>query len=150
MVNFQDLPTRMVIKAQAKRLRAKLRADGTPISHSKTLEMLAHQHGFKDWNSFNATLQKQATPFIVPNGYHVGDRVQGRYLGQFFRGHIHGVEAIGSDHMRLTLDFDEPVDVVTFDSFSAFRKRVQCVIGPKGQSPQKTSNGEPQLCLGKA
>lgn len=141
-------PTLAVVKANAKRLRSTLRNAGTPISHSKSLEMLAHQYGFKDWNGFRAKLP--TSEFTVPNGYHIGDRVKGRYLGQNFHAKIHSVEKVGAEHTRLVLDFEEAVDVVTFDSFSSFRKRIQCVIGAQGCTPQKTSNGDPQLCLGKA
>ena len=48
---------------------------------------------------------------------------------------------------RLTLDLDEPVDVVTFDSFSAFRKRVHCTIDETGRTIEKTSNGRPHVEL---
>ncbi|MEN8685342.1 glyoxalase superfamily protein, partial [Marivita sp.] len=44
---------------------------------------------------------------------------------------------------------DEPVDVVHFDSFSNFRKRVQCVVGPSGTTKEKTSNGQPHVVLGR-
>lgn len=146
MVNLQDLPTLPAVKAHAKRLRSTLQDAGTLVSHSKALEMLAHQYGFKDWNGFRTKLP--TSEFTVPNGYHIGDRVQGRYLGQSFQAKIHSVEKIGTEYTRLVLDFDKAVDVVTFDSFSSFRKRIQCVIGTQGCTPQKTSNGEPQLCLG--
>lgn len=48
---------------------------------------------------------------------------------------------------RLVLDFDEPVDVVSFDSFSNFRKRVRAVVGPDGHSKERTSDGVPQMQL---
>jgi hypothetical protein len=47
----------------------------------------------------------------------------------------------------VSLDLDEAVDVVTFDSFSSFRKRVNGVIGKDGVSQARTSNGRPQLEL---
>jgi hypothetical protein len=47
----------------------------------------------------------------------------------------------------VSLDLDEAVDVVTFDSFSSFRKRVNGVIGKEGVSRERTSNGRPQLEL---
>ena len=49
--------------------------------------------------------------------------------------------------LRTTLHFDEPVDVVSVESFSSFRQRVTCTLTPDGRTPQKTSNGEPQLVL---
>jgi hypothetical protein len=48
---------------------------------------------------------------------------------------------------KLTIHFDEPVDVVTFESFSAFRQRVSAQIDENGVSPRRTSNGLPQLVL---
>jgi Glyoxalase superfamily protein len=39
------------------------------------------------------------------------------------------------------------VDVVTFDSFSNFRKRVWGVVGPLGESREKTSDGQPHLVI---
>jgi hypothetical protein len=71
--------------------------------------------------------------------------VRGRYLGQSFSAVILAVEMIRPGWFRLTLDLDEAIDVVTFDSFSNFRKRVTGVIGPAGTSREKTSNGQPQL-----
>lgn len=38
-------------KAQAKALRAALQAQGTAISHALSLEMIAKQHGARDWNT---------------------------------------------------------------------------------------------------
>jgi hypothetical protein len=60
-----------------------------------------------------------------------GARVTGAYLGQPFSARIVGVQAITSapGSYRVSLDLDEAVDVVTFDSFSSFRKRVNGVIG---------------------
>ena len=47
----------------------------------------------------------------------------------------------------MTLHFDEPVDVVTFDSFSAFRQRVNCTVDETGRTAETTSNGRPHLEL---
>ena len=46
---------------------------------------------------------------------------------------------------RISLDLDEAVDVVTFDSFSAFRKRINATVGRDGMTFEKTSNQKPQL-----
>ena len=43
------------LKAQAKRLRARLQASGTHISHSEALELIAHQNGARDWNTLRAS-----------------------------------------------------------------------------------------------
>ena len=51
-----SLPSIDRLKTQAKRLRANLAKSGTDIAHGKALELLAHQHGFKDWNTLHAAV----------------------------------------------------------------------------------------------
>ncbi|WP_170451560.1 glyoxalase superfamily protein [Ruegeria arenilitoris] len=129
------------LKVQAIRLREKLRGAGVALSHAQSLEMIAHQHGARDWNTLHA---------MAGNRLHlkVGDRVRGTYLGQPFTGEIRGLTMLGDGaQRRITLQFDTPVDVVTFDSFSAFRQRVSGQIGWDGRSARHTSNGEPQLVV---
>lgn len=41
-------------KPMAKRLRAELAARGLELTHSEALELLAHQHGHRDWNTMAA------------------------------------------------------------------------------------------------
>ncbi len=48
---------------------------------------------------------------------------------------------------RVTLHFDQPVDVVTFEGLSNFRQRVSGLISREGVSAEKTSNGKPHLVL---
>lgn len=129
-------------KAQAKRLRAKLRESGTEISHGEALEMIASQHGARDWNTLSARSLSNEPPVLA-----MGDRVSGRYLSQPFVGRIIGLSQINGGQTRITLHFDEAVDVVTFDSFSSFRQRVTAVIGKDGQTTRKTSDGVPHLVL---
>jgi glyoxalase superfamily protein len=129
-------------KAQAKRLRAKLRESGTVVSHSEALEMIASQHGARDWNTLSARSLRNEPPVLA-----VGDRVSGRYLSQPFIGRVLGLRQINGGQLRITLHFDEAVDVVTFDSFSAFRQRVTAEIGKDGRSLRKTSDGVPQMVL---
>jgi hypothetical protein len=50
-----------------------------------------------------------------------------------------------TDRFRVTVTFDEPVDVVRFDSFSNLRQRVSCTIDSDGRTPENTSDGRPQL-----
>lgn len=138
------LPSITALKEQAKRLRQELAAAGTFIGHSRSLELLAHQHGYKDWNTLHAAVGNRppASP-VRP-----GQRVSGYYLGQPFEGEVTALETVSQvDRFRVVLHFDEPVDVVTFDSFSAFRQRVSCFIGHDGMTAERTSNGEPQLRL---
>ena len=141
----EHLPTLGALKAQAKRLRATLQSDGETVSHSRSLELIARQHGFRDWNTLHAAAGndvRAGAPVAL------GERVSGRYLGQLFEGEVIGVQALGGpDRFRVTLSFDEPVDVVTFDSFSAFRRRVASVIDRTGVSAEKTSDGQPHMRL---
>ena len=138
------LPTIDVLKDQARRLRASLAADGKPVGHGKVLEMVAHQYGYRDWNTLHAVAGNRSPASPVT----VGARVQGRYLGQRFSGEVIGVVATSPPgRFRVTLRFEEPVDVVTFDSFSAFRQRVTCVIDRTGATAERTSNGRPHMQL---
>ncbi|MGE4325779.1 MAG: glyoxalase superfamily protein [Pseudodonghicola sp.] len=146
----EDHPKIAGFKARAKSLRAKLAAQGTEISHSQALELVAHQEGARDWNTLRALASRPARDTNA-RPLAVGDRVTGRYLGQPFTGRVHGLShSPYSPHMRITLHFDTPVDVVRFDSFSAFRQRVTATIDENGHSPQKTSDGVPQLIVGPA
>ncbi|MES5099347.1 glyoxalase superfamily protein [Agrobacterium sp. BA1120] len=145
MRNHIELPSLDSLKDQAKRLRASLSQEGQTISHSRALELVAVQFGYRDWNTLHAAVGNRP-PF---NPYMLGSRVSGFYLGQPFTGSVLGVQSLGGDpeRYRLTLHFDDPVDVVTFDSFSAFRQRVHCNVDTTGRTAQKTSNGRPQVEL---
>ncbi|WP_406646722.1 glyoxalase superfamily protein [Aliisedimentitalea scapharcae] len=141
MTDSQNAPPVEDLKSQAKRLRERLQSTGTVITHSAALELVAHQYGARDWN----TLRARSTNRME---LHVGQRVQGRYLGQAFSGEIRALSNLGDGaHRRVTLHFDAPVDVVRFASFSALRQRVTGVIGWDGRSPRKTSDGHPQLVV---
>ena len=139
------LPSLDALKDQAKRLRARFAADGEAISHSRALELIAAQYGFRDWNTLHAAAGNRP-PF---NPWMLGSRVRCRYLGQPFDATVLGVQAVTSQPglYRMTLHFDEPVDVVTFDSFSAFRQRVNCTVDETGRTAAKTSDGRPHLEL---
>ncbi|OIQ41641.1 MAG: hypothetical protein BM560_09855 [Roseobacter sp. MedPE-SWde] len=141
MTDFSNVPSTDALKLQAKRLRQQLHSSGVAVGHSKSLELVAQQHGARDWN----TLQARASNRLQ---LQVGDRVRGRYLGQVFKGEIRGLSLMGDgEHRQITLHFDTPVDVVRFESFSALRQRVTGVIGWDGCSAQKTSDGVPQLIV---
>lgn len=143
MTESPFLPSIETLKDQAKHLRARLEADGVPIGHSQSLERLAHQYGYKNWNTLHAAVGNR--PPVSPVA--LGGRVRGRYLGQAFSGTVIGVQILTPGRYRVTFDFDEAVDVLTFDSFSAFRKRVSCTIDDNGMTAEKTSNGLPHLRL---
>lgn len=140
-MTVQNIAPVTELKVQAKRLRDKLRSAGVQLSHSEALEVLASQHGVRDWNTLHAMAGNQLR-------LRVGDRVRGRYLGQPFTGEVRALSTLGDgSHRNITLHFDQPVDVVRFDSFSAFRQRVSGEIGWDGRSTRKTSDGEPQLVV---
>jgi len=131
------------LKAEARVLRAEYSADGKSISHGEALERVAHAHGYRDWNTARACLpQRIGCPVTI------GERVSGTYLKQPFTGTVLSVSILpGQQHFRIRIHFDAPVDVVTFDSFSAFRQRVFATVDPYGVSPAKTSDGEPHMRL---
>ncbi|MBE1285414.1 MAG: hypothetical protein GJ676_19030 [Rhodobacteraceae bacterium] len=134
------------LKQQAKRLRDRLRGSGHVMSHSESLELLAQQHGVRDWNTLRALAERSGSENRML--LQVGDRVKGRYLGQPFTAEVRSLTSVGDGaRRRLTVQFDEPVDVVTFDSFSSFRRRVSVEIGWDGRSARRTSNGEPHMVV---
>lgn len=139
------LPSLDGLKGQARRLRERFAAEGQAINHSRALELIAAQYGYRDWNTLHAALGNRP-PF---DPWQLGSRVRGHYLGQPFDAKVLGVQAMTGQpgKFRLTLHFDEPVDVVTFDSFSAFRQRVNCTVDETGRTSAKTSNGRPHLEL---
>lgn len=53
-------------KSMATRLRMRLAADGTQVSHSQALEMVAAQLGYRDWNTCSAARQSVPSPITVP------------------------------------------------------------------------------------
>lgn len=140
--HLATLPPLAKIKDEAKNLLAHYAKHNQALTHSQALEKLARNYGFRNWNTFSAKLANTASS----NRYHKGMRIYGNYLSQPFQGTILKIEPSSQQgHYHLTIQFDSPVDVVTFDSFSAFRQRVTCEIGPDGTSPNKTSNGKPHM-----
>lgn len=132
------------MKDQAKRLRASLAENGETVGHSHALELVARQHGYRDWNTAHAALGNR------PSGppVELGGKARGRYLGQPFTAKVIGIQSqLAPGRWRVELQFDEPVDVVTFDSFSAFRQRVNVMVDDTGVSPAKTSDGEPHMVI---
>jgi hypothetical protein len=138
-------PTIEELKSQAKRLRQAMETRGTAISHSAALELVAQQHGVRDWNTLSALATRPNEEPIA--ALSVGAMVRGRYLNQTFSGKVLALSAHGGGLHKITIHFDEPVDVVTFESFSAFRQRINAQVDGNGVSPRKTSNGVPHLVL---
>jgi hypothetical protein len=90
------LPSIAAAKAEAKRLRAELRVNATELSHSESLERLAHRHGFRDWNGLSAAIAAQSSKGFTPGG-----RVQGRYLSQPFTATIRNTTMLWPGWFRL-------------------------------------------------
>ncbi len=138
----RDLPTRAEAKAEAKRLRAERAADGAQITHAQALEIVAHRYGFRDWNAAHAAIRDR-----TPKAWNAGGRVAGTYLSQPFTATVLSAEPLQPGWVRLTLNLDEAVDVVQFESFSNLRKQIRIVVGPNGQSRERTSDGTPHAVL---
>ncbi|MEO4040182.1 glyoxalase superfamily protein [Hoeflea sp. CAU 1731] len=132
------------VKAQAKALRKALDAQGSAISHAQALELVARQHEARDWNTLHARITRSNAPPELA----FGDRVEGRYLGQDFTGEIISMSG-PADHREVEIRLDEPVDVVTFESFSNWRSRIRGTLNADGRSHRKTSDGAPQLTVAK-
>ncbi|WP_050523004.1 glyoxalase superfamily protein [Pseudorhodobacter wandonensis] len=128
-------------KTQAKALRHALAAQGKAISHAQALELVAHQNGAKDWNTLQARLS-----LAEPQPFKLHDEVRGHYLGQPFVGRIVAIAKLGQN-TQVSLQLNEPVDTVQFESFSNMRRHIRGVIGPDGRSPSKTSDGTPHLVI---
>lgn len=141
MVFSLDTPSAATLKSEARALRDDAAAKGAPISHGAALEQVARQHGYRDWNTAVAAL-----PSGAQQGLAIGQRVAGTYLKQPFTGTILALAMLPDlQHVRVTVQFDEPVDVVTSELFSAFRQRVTATVDRRGISPAKTSDGEPHM-----
>lgn len=150
-------PTRAELKQQATRLREALRAQGQSISHAKALEAVARQHGHRDWNTAAALAPEVATPAPVAPPrrnamtFHPGERIHGAYMGQRFAGEVRSAEIVGGRLWRIGIRLDTAIDVVTFESFSAFRKHVFATVDEDGLSLGRRSDGTPHMkVLGKA
>lgn len=139
---MDHIPSIEQLKTQAKALRAAMAQDGDAISHAQALELVARSHGYRDWNTVYAAAGNAPRPPVQ-----VGQIIEGRYLNQRFMADVLGVEVLSDGRYRVTLDLDKAIDVVTFDSFSNFRKRVVKVVDAAGRSPDRTSDGVPHLVL---
>ncbi|MEP2989482.1 MAG: glyoxalase superfamily protein [Parasphingorhabdus sp.] len=142
--NQRHSPSLKALKQQARRLRAEIANDSNPISHSQSLEIIAHQRGFKDWNTLHASMSNR--PALEALG--LGEVVDGRYMGQPFRGELVGIRTLKKGQSYyVSIHADEAIDVVKFDSFSNFRRRLSCTVDQSGTSPAKTSDGQPHMIL---
>ena len=139
-MTLHNLPGRDALKAQAKRLRNTLKDQGVAITHATALETIAAQWGYRDWNTLSAAARSGPA-------WQVGQAVTGRYLGQAFTARLKSVQAVTGGKWRLTLRFDQPVDVVRSEWFSSLRRQVSATVNALGVTPEKTSDGQPHLTL---
>ncbi len=120
-----------------------LRRAASPSAIPRRWNASRPNSGYRDWNTAVARLSNEPEFRIQ-----VGDAVSGTYLKQPFTGRVLAVrELAGGSHFQVTLHLDEAVDVVTFDSFSSFRQRVNATINDEGVSRSRTSDGEPHLVI---
>ena len=138
------LPTSVFgAKEYAKKLRSSFTETNTPISHAQALELTANELGYSDWNTARARLSNR--PKFEPQ---IGDMVEGVYLKQTFKGLIKSVRMLADgQYFDVSIHFEEAVDVVSFESFSAYRQRVSAKLDNEGTSLSTTSDGEPHMII---
>lgn len=154
MTMSSDFTTRPDYKAQARRLRDALAAEGIAVSHGKALELVARQNGARDWNTLAAlggqevrapAPRRPAVPFAL------GEPVSGTFNGRPAQGRVIGLEeTIKPDLWRATIAFDPPVDASTSAHFSAERRRVTMVVGADGRSRRLTGTETGVMALAPA
>jgi len=136
-----DTPSSKSLKAEARSLREHRARAGQPMTHSAALEAVARFHGYRDWNTARAALPERiAVPFQI------GMRVRGFYLEQPFSGVLIGVQLVsGMRHLKVTVQFDEPVSVTPDLMFATLRQRVTATVDERGISPALRGSGQPQM-----
>ncbi|MFC3050593.1 glyoxalase superfamily protein [Kordiimonas pumila] len=128
-------------KAGAKRLRAFMADKDIALSHSDSLEAIAHIEGYRDWNTLSAHLPPTGA-CAVPTGtlcnsfpVQVGSKVSGLYYEAPFEGTLLGLEqTINPAVWRVKLQFDEPVTPPAMTRIGLTRRRVQGSINKDGIS----------------
>ncbi|MCO5155320.1 MAG: glyoxalase superfamily protein [Aquamicrobium sp.] len=140
-------------KVHARRLRDALAAEGVAVSHGKALDIVARQHGARDWNTLSAkanapapcSREARTAPFAV------GDRVEGTFNDRPAKGRVIGLaETIKPDLWRVTVKFSPPVDASTSAAFRAERTRVEMVVGADGRSRRLTGTETGVMALARA
>ena len=138
-----DTQSIQTLKSEAKALRVERSGIGGAMSHAQALEAVARAHGFRDWNTARASLPDRA---LAP--FQVGQHVHGTYLEQPFEGTLIGVQLLGDQqHFKITVNFDEPVNVTPTFMFAAYRHRVVATVDTQGVSPALRGNGKPQMVV---
>jgi hypothetical protein len=138
-----DTPSAQTLKSEARSLRAERQRAGESLSHGAALEAVARAHGYRDWNTARAAL-----PDHVAVPFQVGMRVKGTYLDQPYTGLLIGVHLLGDmQHVKVTVTFDEPVNVTPTFMFAALRHRVTATLDGHGVSLALRGNGNPQMTM---
>lgn len=134
------------LKSEARALRDERERAGTPIGHGQALEEIARRHGYRDWNTASAAL-----PERIALPVQVGQRVAGTYLSRPFAGLVVAMEILSDmKHYKVTVRFDQPVNVSKFASMVHNRQRVTATVDLNGVSPAHTSDGEPHMRVKRA
>ena len=144
-------------KGRAKRLRSYLASQDFEITYAQSLEAVAQEDGFRDWNTLSASLLAASDPARSDSeeknaasalGFHVGDRVCGTYRGGDFTGTILGLEKTdGAPVWRIKIQFDEPVHLNPDGLLDLTRLRVRLMINADGTSVnlKGTPDGQMQM-----
>lgn len=142
MMKTPRLPSLEVVKRHAKRLRAALEETTVTLSHAESLEMIARQWGFSDWNTLCAMIKKQNSPSRLK----IGDDISGEYLGQVFHAMIVDLVPLADEEIYIiTLAFDKPLTVSNAHTNENLQNRITCTIGPGGKTVEKQACGAPVL-----
>lgn len=137
------LPIHSEVKARARTLRARRQAAGHSMTHAQALERISRNLGYRDWNTLSAAITSVRSASCLPTG----DTVNGRYLGTPFDARILRIGITPEGETRLVLRFDEAIDVVEHEGFSAFRQQINCRVNDQGRSVEETSAGVPHVEL---
>ncbi|WP_417462195.1 glyoxalase superfamily protein [Kordiimonas sp.] len=135
-------------KGRAKRLRSYLAELDISLTHAHSLEAIAKEDGFRDWNTYVANppvgMAENDVPAraaqrdnqMVPRlKFHVGDRIKGRYRGASYAGTILGLEKTdGGPVWRIKIQFDEPVRIGQSEVLNLTRQRIRSMINADGNS----------------
>lgn len=135
-------PSLEAAKAQARAIRPNLASKGRDIPHSAAWELPAKSCGQRDRNTLHAAICNEPRPPVCS-----GQIMPDHYLKQAYLAEVAGPRQISDRVYEVTLDFDKPVDEVTFNCFPNFRRKVRKLIGTQGRLMDKTTDGLPHPIL---
>lgn len=162
MTHNNDTDLLKFAKTRAKKLRRFLSTHDIEISHSQSLEAVAHIEDAKDWNTYAArfklvdkalqsTPQEKLSDDAAGFPLSVGDRIAGQYRGADFSGTLIGLERTKKEGVwRAKLHFDEPVRLPgASPALNLTRQRVRCMLDANGRSVTLLGkpDGQAQLAM---